>query len=97
MFFKRRPIDDYWNVDGDKSLSEPWIGVPRLEMLNKKHQKNILGVQRNRSQQDQDIFCQKSDQTCQKVLSAKPKKMVARKTKSGRCERTTKHSLYSGR
>ena len=27
-------IDD-WNMDGDKSLSEPWIGVTRLELLNK--------------------------------------------------------------
>ena len=28
-------IDDYWNLDGDKSLSEPWIGVSRFEFLNK--------------------------------------------------------------
>ena len=28
-------IDDYWNVDEDKSLSEPWIGVTRFELLNK--------------------------------------------------------------
>ena len=100
MFFKRRPIDDYWNVHGDKSLSEPWIGLPRLELLNKKSPEEYIGVRgrrRNKSQQDPDIFCQKNDQTCQKVLSVKPKKMVARKTKSGRCERTTKHLLYSGR
>ena len=28
-------IDDYWNVDEDKSLSKPWIGVTRFELLNK--------------------------------------------------------------
>ena len=28
-------IDDYWNIDGDKSLSEPWIGLTRFELLNK--------------------------------------------------------------
>ena len=28
-------IVDHWNVDGDKSLSEPWIGVTRFELLMK--------------------------------------------------------------
>ena len=28
-------IDDYWNVDEDKSLSEPWMGVTRFELFNK--------------------------------------------------------------
>ena len=32
-------IDDYWNVDGDKSLSEPKIGVTRFALLNKKSRK----------------------------------------------------------
>ena len=27
-------IDVYWNTEGDKSLSEPWIGVTRFELLN---------------------------------------------------------------
>ena len=28
-------IDDCLNIDGDKSLSEPWIGVTRFALLNK--------------------------------------------------------------
>ena len=28
-------IDDYWNMDGDKSLSEPWIGVTLFARVNK--------------------------------------------------------------
>ena len=28
-------IDDHWNMDGDTSLSEPWIGVTRFALLNK--------------------------------------------------------------
>ena len=28
-------INDYWNIDGDKLLSEPGIGVTRFERLNK--------------------------------------------------------------
>ena len=29
-------VDDYWNISGDFSLSEPWIRVTRFELLNKK-------------------------------------------------------------
>ena len=29
-------IDDYWNVDGDKSLSDPRIGMTRFEFFHKK-------------------------------------------------------------
>ena len=36
-------IDDCWQIDGDKSLSEPLIGVSRFALLNKKHQKDICG------------------------------------------------------
>ena len=28
-------INDYWNTDGNKSLSEPWIGVTRFELLHR--------------------------------------------------------------
>ena len=38
------PHEDDWNIDGHKSLSETWIGVPRFELHNKKnHQKDICG------------------------------------------------------
>ena len=29
-------IDDHWNMEGDKSLSEPWIGVTQFALPNKK-------------------------------------------------------------
>ena len=28
------PYDDYWNMDGDKSSSDPWTGVTRFALLN---------------------------------------------------------------
>ena len=28
-------IDEYWNIDGEKSLPEPWIDVTRFELLTK--------------------------------------------------------------
>ena len=27
-------VDDYWNTDGDRLLSEPWIGVTRFALPN---------------------------------------------------------------
>ena len=37
-------IDNYWNVDGDKSLSEPWIDVTRFALLNKNPPEGYMWV-----------------------------------------------------
>ena len=37
-------IDDNWNTDGDKSLSELWIGVTRLALLNKNQPEGYMWV-----------------------------------------------------
>ena len=29
-------IDDYWNVDGDRELSDTWTGFTRFSILNEK-------------------------------------------------------------
>ena len=46
---------------------------------------------RNRSEQDQETFGQKIGQECHEAHSVK------RRPKIGRCERTARHSLHSGR
>ena len=50
----------HWNIDGDESLSEPWIGVTRSNCSTKIHQKHIRGCKAewrwNRSQQDQEYI-----------------------------------------
>ena len=38
-------IDDYWNMDGDKSLSEPWIGVTRSALLNTNPPEGYMWIQ----------------------------------------------------
>ena len=40
-----RTIDDYWNIDGDKSLCEPWIGVTRFELLSTDSPEGHMWVQ----------------------------------------------------
>ena len=36
---RKATSDDNWNIDGDRSLSEPWLGVTRWALLNKKSTK----------------------------------------------------------
>ena len=43
--FPDATIDDYWNMDGDTSLSEPWIGVTRIAPLNKNPREGYMWVQ----------------------------------------------------
>ena len=38
-------IDYYLNMNGDKSLSEPWIGVTRFALLNKNPPSGYMCVQ----------------------------------------------------
>ena len=38
-------IDDYWNMDVEKSVSEPWIGVTRFMVLNKNPPEGYTRVQ----------------------------------------------------
>ena len=33
--FQEGTIENYWNIDGHKSLSESWIGVTRFALPNK--------------------------------------------------------------
>ena len=43
--FQEATIDDYWHIDGDKSLSEPWISVTRFALLNKNLPEEYMCVQ----------------------------------------------------
>ena len=36
-------IDDYWNVDGNKNLLDPWTGCTNFTLLKKKHPKDVCG------------------------------------------------------
>ena len=38
-------IDDYWKMDGDKSLSEPWIGMTRFALLNNNPPEGYMWVE----------------------------------------------------
>ena len=33
---KRIDVDDYWNIDGSRDLSDPWTGFTQLALLGRK-------------------------------------------------------------
>ena len=34
---QERRIDDYWNIDGSRDLSDPWTGFTQFTLLEEKH------------------------------------------------------------
>ena len=36
---QEKRIDDYWNVDANRSLSDTWIGFPKFTLLKEEHSK----------------------------------------------------------
>ena len=33
---QKRRIDDYWNIDGSRDLSDPWTGFTQFTLLEEK-------------------------------------------------------------
>ena len=40
---QEKRIDDYWNVDGDRNLSDSWTSFTRFTLLNETPQKDFCG------------------------------------------------------
>ena len=38
---QERRIDDYWNIDGSRDLSDPWTGFTQFTLLEEKTSKRI--------------------------------------------------------
>ena len=36
-------VDDHWNVDGDRELSDAWTGFTRFTKANENHRMDIHG------------------------------------------------------
>ena len=39
---QEKRIDDYWNVDGDRNLSDSWTGFTRFTLLNETPPKGYM-------------------------------------------------------
>ena len=41
---QEKRIDDYWNIDGSRDLSDPWTGVTQITLLEEKRSRRIFVV-----------------------------------------------------
>ena len=41
---QEKRIDDYWNIDGSRDLSDPWTGCTQFTLLEKKSSRRIYVV-----------------------------------------------------
>ena len=52
---QEKRIDDYWNVDGSKDLSDPWTGFTHLLYIGRKTSRRIYVVQVEINEKTADI------------------------------------------
>ena len=94
---------DYWNTVGDTSLSEPWIGVTRFELLNKDPPEGQRWVQGRLTKKQVTagpglIWQEDWSSTMSRSSQGKAINQWAEdKNKVGRSERATMQPLCSGR
>ena len=53
---QEKRVDDYWNVDSNRSLSESWKGFAKLTIERKKHPKgkNVVQKEIDKSSNDKN-------------------------------------------
>ena len=52
---QERRIDDYWNIDGSRDLSDPWTGFSQFTVLEEKTSRRIYMVRREINEKTADI------------------------------------------
>ena len=54
-FKQERRIDDFWNIDGSRDLSDPWTGFTKFILLEEKSSKRIYVVRGEINEKTADI------------------------------------------
>ena len=52
---QEKRIDDYWNIDGSRDLSDPWTGFTQFTLLEEKNSKRMFVVQGEINEKTADI------------------------------------------
>ena len=52
---QEKRVDDRWNVDGNRNLSDSWTGFTRFTLLNETPPKRIYVVRRETDKNPNDI------------------------------------------
>ena len=57
---QEKHIDDYWNIDGSRDLSDPWTGFTRFTLLEEKTSRRIYVVRSEINEKTADIQARSS-------------------------------------
>ena len=52
---QEKRIDDYWNIDGSRDLSDPWTGFTQFTLLDEKPQEGFLWSGKRLTRKTADI------------------------------------------
>ena len=67
-------IEDYWNVDGEKELSDAWTGLTRFEKLKERPPEGFSWSGRNLQENKQPLAQTKYGQKCGRICLMQRKK-----------------------
>ena len=96
--FNQATIDDYGNVDGEKSLSDPWICVTRFVLFNTKSTRRTdVGSRQTDKTRCGHIWPEEWSSVSKRSQRKAVNKWAEEKPKSGRSERMTRHLQNPGR
>ena len=91
-------IENYWNVDGEKDLSDAWTGFTRFILEFKSDQKGSPGAGRDLQENNQRLVQTMYGQICGSMSDAAKEesktKMGYRETKARQCQTIDRNILH---
>ena len=77
---QEKRIDDYWNIDGSRDLSDPWTGFTQFTLLDEKssRQKNVV-----RGEIDEKTACIQARSSMAELWKSMGKNAKLKESKSG--------------
>ena len=83
---QEKRIDDYWNVDGSRVLSDPWTGFTQFTLLEEKPSRRMCVVRREINEKPADI--QARSLMAINLENNGKERQAGRRSKSGRMKRS---------
>ena len=77
---QEKRIDDYWNVDGSRDLSDPWTGFTQFYSIGRNTSRMIYVVRWEINEKTADIYGQKSGKQWKRMLNRRRSKSGPTKT-----------------
>ena len=89
-----RSIDDYWNVDGDRELSDTWTGFTRFTTLDEKNRMDIRGPETDKKANPRLFVARILESYVGSVEAKRNAKVSYRKTEARQCLKIAWYLLH---